>query len=74
MCVCACVCVFVCVCVYVCVCVNILKCTGKVVKVVAQDGTSVKAGDVIAIVESMKMEHSVTAPCDGWVSCCRPFI
>ncbi|MFV9683002.1 acetyl/propionyl/methylcrotonyl-CoA carboxylase subunit alpha [Pseudomonas sp. NY15367] len=31
----------------------------------AEDGTQVKAGDVIAVMEAMKMETQVTAPTDG---------
>jgi acetyl/propionyl-CoA carboxylase alpha subunit len=32
---------------------------GKVVKVVVEDGAEVKVGDTIAIIEAMKMEHTV---------------
>lgn len=32
---------------------------GKVVKVVSQEGTRVEAGDVLVVLEAMKMEHSV---------------
>ena len=39
---------------------------GKVVKL-AQDGASVKKGDTIVVLEAMKMEHTVSAPCDGIV-------
>ena len=38
---------------------------GKVVKIVASVGQSVKAGDSVVIVESMKMEIPVVAPQDG---------
>jgi acetyl-CoA carboxylase biotin carboxylase subunit len=41
---------------------------GKVVKLVAHEGTAVKAGDVLVVLEAMKMEHSVRAPEDGIVS------
>jgi len=34
---------------------------------VVEDGESVSAGQVIAVVEAMKMETSVLAPCDGQV-------
>jgi urea carboxylase len=40
---------------------------GNVWKVMAADGDKVKAGDALVIVESMKMEFSVAAPCDGTV-------
>jgi acetyl/propionyl-CoA carboxylase alpha subunit len=38
---------------------------GKIVKVHAQDGAKIKKGDPILILEAMKMEHVVSAPCDG---------
>lgn len=41
---------------------------GKVVKIVASVGQSVKAGDSVVIVESMKMEISVVAPQDGTIA------
>ena len=40
----------------------------KVVKLVAQDGSTVKAGDVVIVLESMKMERKLTAPSDGVLS------
>ncbi|MBI3201958.1 MAG: acetyl-CoA carboxylase biotin carboxylase subunit [Myxococcales bacterium] len=40
---------------------------GKVVKVVALEGTAVSAGDVLVVLEAMKMEHSVKAPEAGIV-------
>ena len=40
---------------------------GNVWKVMATEGDKVKAGDPLVIVESMKMEFSVAAPCDGTV-------
>jgi 3-methylcrotonyl-CoA carboxylase alpha subunit len=40
---------------------------GKVVKLAVQDGQTVKAGDVVVILEAMKMEHVITAPSDGYV-------
>lgn len=39
--------------------------TGVVFEVVAQAGAQVAEGDVIVVVESMKMEIPVTAPCAG---------
>ena len=41
---------------------------GKVLKVVASAGQTVKAGDNIIILESMKMEIPVVAPQDGTVA------
>ena len=41
---------------------------GKVWKVVASEGDAVKSGDSIVILEAMKMEIPVVAPCDGTVS------
>jgi 3-methylcrotonyl-CoA carboxylase alpha subunit len=38
---------------------------GKVVKLMATDGQSVKAGQVVVIIEAMKMEHVINAPSDG---------
>ena len=40
---------------------------GKVVTVVALEGTAVAAGDVLVVLEAMKMEHSVRAPEAGIV-------
>ena len=31
-------------------------------------GDKVKAGDVLVRMEAMKMEHALTAPCDGTIS------
>ena len=41
---------------------------GKVVKIVASVGQSVKAGDSVVIVESMKMEIPVVAPEAGTIA------
>ena len=41
---------------------------GKVVKIVASVGQSVKAGDSVVIVVSMKMEIPVVAPQDGTIA------
>lgn len=38
---------------------------GKIVKLHVKDGSIVKKGDALAILEAMKMEHIVYAPCDG---------
>ena len=41
---------------------------GTVTKVAVRDGDSVEQGDVILVLEAMKMEHAVTAPTAGTVS------
>jgi urea carboxylase len=41
--------------------------SGGVWSVLATAGARVKAGDTLLVVESMKMEIAVTAPCDGLV-------
>jgi urea carboxylase len=41
---------------------------GSLWKYVVAPGDRVAAGDVVAILESMKMESPVTSPCDGIVS------
>ncbi len=41
---------------------------GKVVELRVAEGESVKAGQVLLIMEAMKMEHTVTAPQDGTVA------
>ncbi|MEW6444554.1 MAG: acetyl-CoA carboxylase biotin carboxyl carrier protein subunit, partial [Pseudomonadota bacterium] len=41
--------------------------SGNVWKVQVAEGDRVKSGDVLVIVESMKMEIAVEAPCDGQV-------
>jgi acetyl-CoA/propionyl-CoA carboxylase biotin carboxyl carrier protein len=38
---------------------------GKVIKLYCAEGDSVKAGDSVVVIEAMKMEHVITAPCDG---------
>ena len=40
---------------------------GKVIELRVTEGDTVKAGQVLMIMEAMKMEHSVTAPRDGTV-------
>ena len=40
---------------------------GNVFKVECKPGQAVKAGDVLVILEAMKMEIEVTAPADGTV-------
>ena len=41
---------------------------GTVVKVVAEAGAQVAAGDAVLVLEAMKMQHTVTAPYDGTVT------
>jgi acetyl-CoA carboxylase biotin carboxylase subunit len=41
---------------------------GKVVKVLVAEGAHVAAGDLLVVLEAMKMEHSVKAPEEGVVS------
>jgi acetyl-CoA/propionyl-CoA carboxylase, biotin carboxylase, biotin carboxyl carrier protein len=38
---------------------------GKVIKLSVSHGDTVKAGDNLVVLEAMKMEHVITAPCDG---------
>jgi len=40
---------------------------GKIVKLVATEGSAVKAGDVLLILEAMKMQNEITADADGTV-------
>jgi 3-methylcrotonyl-CoA carboxylase alpha subunit len=40
---------------------------GKVLSVEVSEGATVEAGDVLLIVEAMKMEHAIRAPGDGVV-------
>ena len=40
---------------------------GRVIAVRAREGQSVAAGEVVAVIEAMKMEHAVAAPVDGTV-------
>lgn len=41
---------------------------GKIVGVKVTQGQQVKEGDVLVILEAMKMENEVVAPCDGTVA------
>jgi len=41
---------------------------GKVIELRVAEGDAVQAGQVLMIMEAMKMEHSVTAPQDGTVA------
>ena len=40
---------------------------GKIVKLVASEGAQVKAGEVLLILEAMKMQNEITADSDGVV-------
>ena len=40
---------------------------GKIVKVVVEEGQSVKAGEVLLALEAMKMQNEITADADGTV-------
>ena len=41
--------------------------TGRVWKIVTENGTRVREGDTLLILESMKMEIPVESPCNGTV-------
>ena len=41
---------------------------GTVVRVAVRPGASVAAGDVVLVLEAMKMQHTVSAPTDGTVT------
>ena len=41
---------------------------GTILSVNVSTGSSVKKGDVLMILEAMKMENEIMAPCDGTVS------
>ena len=41
---------------------------GNILKVNVSSGQSVKKGDVLVVLEAMKMENEIMAPCDGVVS------
>jgi glutaconyl-CoA/methylmalonyl-CoA decarboxylase subunit gamma len=41
---------------------------GTVLKINVNDGDTVKSGQVIVVLEAMKMENDIIAPCDGKVS------
>ena len=38
---------------------------GTIVDIKVQMGQTVKNGDIVAILEAMKMENEIFAPCDG---------
>jgi biotin carboxyl carrier protein len=41
---------------------------GKVIKLAVAEGAEVAAGDVLVVLEAMKMEHELLAPAAGTVS------
>ena len=41
---------------------------GKVVSFFVKAGDKVKAGQALAVMEAMKMEHTIAAPADGEVA------
>jgi 3-methylcrotonyl-CoA carboxylase alpha subunit len=41
---------------------------GKVIALLAKAGEAVKKGQPLAVMEAMKMEHTIAAPADGTVS------
>ncbi len=41
---------------------------GKILKVNVQQGSAVKKGDVLLILEAMKMENEISAPQDGTIA------
>ena len=41
---------------------------GTILEVKVANGQAVKKGDVICVLEAMKMENDIPAPCDGVVA------
>lgn len=41
---------------------------GTILSVNVQNGSAVKKGDILFILEAMKMENEIMAPCDGTVA------
>lgn len=41
---------------------------GTILKVLKADGDQVKAGEVVLVLEAMKMENEITAPVDGTIA------
>jgi len=40
---------------------------GKIVRYEVKEGDAVKKGDIVAIMEAMKMKNPIPAPCDGTI-------
>ncbi len=41
---------------------------GTILKVAVENGQAVKKGDLVCLLEAMKMENEIFAPCDGTVT------
>jgi biotin carboxyl carrier protein len=41
---------------------------GTVIRIAAEPGDEVKAGDALVVLEAMKMEHAIKATADGTVA------
>ena len=41
---------------------------GTILDVKVTEGQAVKAGELVAVLEAMKMENEIFAPCDGTVA------
>jgi acetyl/propionyl-CoA carboxylase alpha subunit len=41
---------------------------GQVIRILVENGQQVSKGDILLIIEAMKMEHRITAPADGTVA------
>ena len=41
---------------------------GTILKIVTQNGTTVKKGDVVVVLEAMKMENDIVSPADGVIN------
>ncbi len=41
---------------------------GTLLRIIAKNGTAVKKGDLLCVVEAMKMENEIFAPADGVVN------
>ena len=41
---------------------------GTILKVAVENGQAIKKGDLVCLLEAMKMENEIFAPCDGTVT------
>jgi len=41
---------------------------GKVIKIAVSEGQIIRKGELLLVVEAMKMENSILSPCDGTVN------